>query len=154
VPSSPRLSASRPTSPTGYTSGTAGTPTGAVPLSRTPQPASQPSTGRTRDRDVNYSVLDLEAQTALAESIGSGGRISPELAAIRQAQLAQTAVENFSSTLAPGGSSVMTYTVAEQPTGNTGVEFAVTMTWADVSGNHWSRTNTAPPELLTQGAWS
>ncbi len=103
------------------------------------------------DRDVNYSVLDLKAHTELAESIGSGGRISPELAVIRQAQLAQTAVENFSSTLAPGGSSVMTYTVAEQPTGNTGVQFTVTVTWSDVSGNRWSRTNTTPPELLTQG---
>lgn len=103
------------------------------------------------DRDVNYSVLDLKAHSELAESIGSGGRISPELAVIRQAQLAQTAVENFSSTLAPGGSSVMTYTVAEQPTGNTGVQFTVTVTWSDVSGNRWSRTNTTPPELLTQG---
>ncbi len=45
----------------------------------------------------------------------------------------------------------MTYTVAEQPTGNTGVQFTVTVTWSDVSGNRWSRTNTTPPELLTQG---
>jgi len=101
------------------------------------------------DRDVGYSVLDLKAHTELAESIGGGGPISPELAAIRQAQLAQTAVENFSSTLAPGGSSVMTYTVAEHSTGDTGVQFAVTVTWSDVSGNRWSRTNTTAPELLT-----
>lgn len=67
------------------------------------------------DRDVGYSILDLKAHTELAESIGGGGQISPQPAAIRHAQLAQTAVENFSTPLAPDGSSVMTYTVAEHP---------------------------------------
>ncbi len=103
------------------------------------------------DRDIDYSVLNLKAHTELAESIGGGGPISPELAAITQAQLAQTAVENFSSTLAPGESSHMFYTVADHPAGNAGVQFAVTVTWSDVSGNRWSRTNTTPPELLTHG---